>query len=108
MEDNPLFNAGRRCFTNEGTNELDASIMTDTHGPGAVAGVKTIRNPITAARAVMEKSAHVMMVGQGPKRFAASLGITIVDPFTFIRKNAGRTATGEKRRFSQNGIGPWQ
>jgi len=57
----PCFNAGKGAvFTNEGTNELDASIMNgQTLAAGAVAGVKDIRNPITAARAVMEKSAHV-------------------------------------------------
>lgn len=85
MEDNPLFNAGKGAvFTNDGTNELDASIMNgQTLAAGAVAGVKTIKNPITAARAVMEKSPHVMMIGTGAERFAASQGIAIVDPSYF-------------------------
>lgn len=58
MEDNPLFNAGKGAvFTNEGKNELDAAIMDGkTLAAGSVAGVTTIRNPITAARAVMEKA----------------------------------------------------
>ena len=85
MEDDPLFNAGKGAvFTNEGTIELDASIMNGaTQSAGAVAGVKTIKNPITAARAVMEKSTHVMMVGTGAEKFAAQQGITIVPPSYF-------------------------
>jgi beta-aspartyl-peptidase (threonine type) len=65
MEDSPLFNAGKGAvFTNEGRNELDASIMNGKdQKAGAVAGVTTIKNPILAARAVMDKSEHVMMAG---------------------------------------------
>lgn len=85
MEDNPLFNAGKGAvFTNEGKNELDAAIMDGkTLAAGSVAGVTTIRNPITAARAVMEKSPHVMMTGKGAERFAQQQGIEIVDPSYF-------------------------
>ena len=85
MEDDPLFNAGKGAvFTNEGKNELDAAIMDGrTRAAGAVAGVTTIRNPISAARAVMEKSSHVMMIGAGAEKFAASAGIEIVDPSYF-------------------------
>lgn len=85
MEDNPLFNAGKGAvFTNEGKNELDAAIMDGkTLAAGSVAGVTTIRNPITAARAVMEKSPHVMMTGKGAERFAQLQGIEIVDPSYF-------------------------
>ncbi len=80
LEDSPLFNAGKGAvFTNEGKNELDASVMDGkTLKAGAVAGVTTIKNPISAAIAVMEKSEHVMMVGQGAEKFAASKGIEIV------------------------------
>lgn len=85
MEDNPLFNAGKGAvFTNEGKNELDAAIMDGkTLAAGSVAGVTTIRNPVTAARAVMEKSPHVMMTGKGAERFAQQQGIEIVDPSYF-------------------------
>jgi beta-aspartyl-peptidase (threonine type) len=86
MEDSPLFNAGKGAvFTNEGKNELDASIMDGSNlMAGAVAGVTTIKNPITAANAVMTKSEHVMMVGPGAERFAEEQGLEIVDPSYFF------------------------
>ena len=85
LEDNPLFNAGKGAvFTNEGKIELDAAIMNGkTLAAGSVAGVTTIKNPIAAARAVMEKSEHVMMIGRGAEQFAKQQGIAIVDPSYF-------------------------
>ena len=85
MEDNPIFNAGKGAvFTHEGRNELDAAIMDGrTKAAGAIAGVTIIRNPITAARAVMEKSKHVMMAGRGAELFATKMGLEIVDPSYF-------------------------
>jgi beta-aspartyl-peptidase (threonine type) len=85
MEDSPLFNAGKGAvFTHEGRNELDASIMDGSNlAAGAVAGVTDIRNPITAARAVMEKSPHVLLAGRGASEFAAEQGLEIVDPSYF-------------------------
>jgi len=85
MEDLPVFNAGKGAvFTHAGTNELDASIMDGkTKKAGAVAGVMTIKNPITGARAVMEKSKHVMLIGPGADAFAKSQGLDIVDPKYF-------------------------
>jgi beta-aspartyl-peptidase (threonine type) len=85
LEDNPLFNAGKGAvFTHDGRNEMDAAIMNGaTLAAGAVAGVRTIRNPISAARAVMEKSEHVMMVGAGAEQFAKEVGIEIVDASYF-------------------------
>ena len=81
MEDSPLFNAGRGAvFTNAGTNELDASIMDgSTLQAGAVAGVKTIKNPISAARKVMEETWHVMLAGEGADNFAKKQGLEIVN-----------------------------
>lgn len=72
LEDSPHFNAGRGAvFTADGRNELDASIMVGRSGAaGAVAGVQGIRNPILAARAVMERSPHVMLAGRGAEAFA--------------------------------------
>ena len=89
MEDNPLFNAGKGAvFTHEGKNEMDAAIMDGkTLKAGAVAGVTNIKNPITAARAVMDKSGHVMMAGKGAEQFAAQQGCTIVDPSYFFTED---------------------
>ncbi len=86
MEDSPLFNAGKGAvFTNEGKNELDASVMDGSNlMAGAVAGVTTIRNPITAAYAVMTKSEHVMLIGTGAEKFAKEQGLEIVDPSYFF------------------------
>ncbi|MEP0368089.1 MAG: isoaspartyl peptidase/L-asparaginase [Cyclobacteriaceae bacterium] len=81
MEDNPLFNAGvGAVLTSEGENELDASIMRGSDkNAGAVAGVKTIKNPIDAAYSVMTSSEHVMFSGAGADRFAAEQGLETVD-----------------------------
>ncbi|MDD5305319.1 MAG: isoaspartyl peptidase/L-asparaginase, partial [Elusimicrobia bacterium] len=85
LEDDPEFNAGRGAvFTAEGKNELDASIMEGAElRAGAVAGVTTVKNPITLARAVMEKSKHVLLVGAGAERFGKEVGVEIVDPSYF-------------------------
>lgn len=89
MEDSPLFNAGKGAvFTHEGKNELDAAIMDGKSGKaGAVAGVTTIRNPISAARAVMDKSEHVMLIGKGAEEFAKLKGLDIVDPKYFYTES---------------------
>ncbi|MCB0396369.1 MAG: isoaspartyl peptidase/L-asparaginase [Flavobacteriales bacterium] len=86
MEDSPLFNAGKGAvFTNAGTNELDASVMDGKSGmAGAVAGVRTIKSPISAARKVMEKSPHVMMTGSGAETFAVKEGLEMVDTAYFF------------------------
>jgi beta-aspartyl-peptidase (threonine type) len=90
MEDSPLFNAGKGAvFTHEGKNELDAAIMNGKDlAAGSVAGVTIIKNPVTAARAVMEKSNHVMMVSKGAEAFAASQGLDIVEPSYFYTERA--------------------
>ncbi len=86
LEDSPLFNAGKGAvFTSEGTNELDSCIMDgQTLKAGAVAGVKHIRNPVSLARLVMEKSPHVMMVAEGAEKFAVEQGIELVDQKYFF------------------------
>ena len=85
MEDSPLFNAGKGAvFTSSGKNELDASIMEgSTLKAGAVAGVTVVKNPISAARAVMEKSKHVLFVSRGANTFAKEAGLEIVKPAYF-------------------------
>ncbi len=102
LEDNPLFNAGKGAvFTNEGKNELDAAIMSGKNlRAGSIAGVTTIRNPITAARAVMDKSGHVMMVGPGAEKFAAMNGIKMVDPSYFHTDNRWRSLQRMRREDS--------
>ena len=107
MEDSPLFNAGKGAvFTNAGTNELDASVMDGkTQNAGAVGGVKTVRNPIQAAIAVMENSVHVMLAGTGADEFAAEQGLTTVDNSYFHterRRNAlERVKEKEKEEMKQ-------
>lgn len=85
MENSPLFNAGKGAvFTHEGRNELDASVMYGKNkSAGAVAGVQTIKNPIKAAIAVMQKSEHVMLSGKGAEEFAKEQKLEIVDPKYF-------------------------
>jgi beta-aspartyl-peptidase (threonine type) len=80
LEDSPLFNAGQGAvLTADGTCELDASVMDGrTQAAGAVAGVRHIKNPITLARAVMEKSPHVMLSSDGAEQFARQQGHTLV------------------------------
>ncbi len=85
LEECPLFNAGKGAvFTHQGTHELDASIMDGrTLDVGAVAGVNHIRNPILAARKVMENSPHVLFIGAGAEAFAAEQGLEQVAPDFF-------------------------
>jgi L-asparaginase / beta-aspartyl-peptidase len=81
LEDSPLFNAGKGAvFNADGICELDASIMDGrTLAAGAVAGVRRIKNPITLARAVMEKSSHVMLTADGAETFARLQGFVLVE-----------------------------
>ena len=85
LEDDPLFNAGKgSVFTAEGRNELDASIMDGSNRKaGAVAGVTRTRNPVSLARAVMEKSTHVMLSNLGADAFSVEQGLEQVDPAYF-------------------------
>ncbi len=80
MEDSPLFNAGRGAVYNaDGRHELDAAVMDGrTLRAGAVACVEKVKNPILAARAVMEHSRHVLLAGKGAERFAGKQGLKIV------------------------------
>lgn len=89
MEDSPLFNAGKGAvFTNEGTNELDASIMDGkTLNAGASAGTSTVKNPINLAREIMDNSPHVMLSGKGADTFAKEQGLVIVEPSYFYTEN---------------------
>src|SRR5439155_20154299 len=109
LEDSPLYNAGKGAvFTSEGRNELDASIMEGKQlRAGAVAGVSVIKNPITAARAVMEKSKHVLLTGRGAEMFATQQNLEIVDPsyfWTLKRWNELKEAQQKERAEKHKGI----
>lgn len=85
LEECPLFNAGiGSVFTRDGTHELDACIMDGASlNAGAVAGVTRLRNPVLAARLVMEQSPHVLLMGQGAEQFVAQHGMSWVEPSLF-------------------------
>ena len=85
LEDCPLFNAGHGAvFTAQATHELDAAVMDGaTLAAGAVAGVSRIRNPVQAARAVMQNGQHVLMVAEGAERMAQEAGLATVEPSYF-------------------------
>ena len=100
MEDSPLFNSGKGAvFTGEGTNELDASVMDGkTLNAGAVAGVRRIKNPISLARLVMEKSPHVLLVKEGAEAFAKLQGMDWVSPGYFFTKRRWKALQKIKAR----------
>lgn len=86
LEDDPLFNAGRGAvFTNEGKNEMDASLMNGKDlAAGCVAGVTHIKNPISLARAVMDRSDHVLLTGAGAMEFAKKINAEFADDAYFF------------------------
>jgi beta-aspartyl-peptidase (threonine type) len=108
MEDSPLFNAGKGAvFTNAGTNELDASIMDGrTLKAGAVASLKHVKNPISLARLVMEKSKHVMMVGDGAESFAKEQGVELVPASYFYTEERWKALQREKAAEAEKNKAP--
>ncbi len=97
LEEAPLFNAGRGAvFTRDGSHELDASVMDGaTLSAGAVAAVRSIRNPVLAARAVMEHTPYVMLAGEGAEALAREQGLATVPPQWFdtdVRRREWRLA----------------
>ncbi|MDD3180475.1 MAG: isoaspartyl peptidase/L-asparaginase [Opitutaceae bacterium] len=108
LEDSPLFNAGKGAVLNAaGACELDASVMNGrTLEAGAVAGLHHIRNPIRLARDIMEKSAHVMMVGDGAEIFARGLGYEIVPNEYFQTAFRQRQLAEAKRLEQERAQGP--
>lgn len=81
LEDHPLFNAGHGAvYTAQGTHELDAAIMRGTDlACGAITGVTTVKNPIQLARAVMDRTPHVLLSGTGAEKFADTIGVARVE-----------------------------
>jgi beta-aspartyl-peptidase (threonine type) len=112
MENSPLFNSGKGAvFTHDGRNELDASFMEGANlNAGAVGGVTNVKNPILAARAVMENSPHVLLTGKGAEQFAAEQGLEIVEPdyfYTEQRWNSLQEAIKEEEgSMSYDGRNP--
>ena len=100
LEDDPLFNAGRGAdFAADGKNELDAAIMDGaTLKAGAVGDVTRTRHPISLARAVMEKSPHVFLVGQGADEFAKYAGLEQVDPSFFFTERRWQALVKELKK----------
>src|SRR5438552_11116360 len=105
LEDDPHFNAGKgSVFTSAGTNEMDAAIMDGrTRNAGAVAGVEHVRNPIVLARAIMEKSKHVFLIGSGAEEFAKRNKIKLVDIKYFFTQD--RWDALQKVKATENGGG---
>lgn len=104
LEDSPLFNAGKGAvFNHDGINEMDAAIMNGADlNAGAVSGLRTIRNPVLAARAVMDHSPHVLLFGQGAEQFAADRGLAQVDPVYFYTQRRWlqlKSAREKEREF---------
>lgn len=113
MEDDPLFNPGKGAvFNADGKNELDASIMNGKDlSAGAVAELHHVKNPITLARAVMERSPHVMLAGEGAEKFAKEQGIELVDEkyfFTQSRWDALQLVKKEEEDKKKKGAGEKQ
>ncbi len=100
LEDDPLFNAGRGAvFTADGRNELDAAIMDGSSlKAGAVASVTRTRHPISLARAVMDKTPHVMLIGSGADDFAAKAGLEIVPPAFFFTEKRWQSLINELKK----------
>ena len=100
LEDDPNFNAGRGAvFAADGTNQLDAAIMDGSNmKAGAVADVTSTRHPISLARAVMEKSQHVMLAGAGADAFAASVGLEQVPPSFFFTERRWQSLVRELKQ----------
>ncbi len=103
LEDDPLFNAGKGAvFTADGKNELDAAIMDGkTMRAGAVAGVTRTKNPISLAKAVMERSQFVLLSGAGADQFAASVGLQQVPPSYFFTEQRWQSLL---RYLKKNGL----
>ncbi len=100
LEDSPLFNAGKGAvFTHNGQNELDASIMDgSTKNAGAVAGVHHVKNPISLARLVMEKSPHVLLAREGAEEFALEQGMALEPASYFFTESRWRSLMRVRER----------
>jgi beta-aspartyl-peptidase (threonine type) len=100
LEDSPLFNAGHGAvFNAAGEHELDAAVMEGNSGrAGGVAGVRCVRNPVLAARAVMERTPHVLLAGAAADRFARDAGVPTVEPSYFTTSERKRALIWARAR----------
>lgn len=107
LEDDPLFNAGRGAvFSADGRNELDAAIMDGATGKaGAVAGATKPKNPVTLARAVMERTPFVFLAGAGADRLAEDLHLPVVDPPYFWTETRWRQLGDQQKREAEGKSG---
>jgi len=107
LEDDPLFNAGRgSVFTAAGTQEMDASIMDGRdHRAGAVAGILGPRNPVLAARGVMEHSDHVLLIGEGALAFCREHRIAFAEPGYFSTDERRRELRDALEKRSRDAVG---
>ena len=107
LEDDVTFNAGKgSVYTAEEKQEMDASIMTgELQNAGAVASVSTIKNPIKLARYVMEKTEHVLIVGQGAEKVAIKGGLEVVDPSYFYSKEKLERVRRQKTKDELSTVG---
>ncbi len=105
MENSPLFNAGKGAvFTAEGVNEMDASIMEGKfHKAGAITGVQHIKNPILGARAVMEETNHVLLMGEGAEELAQAIGLEMVDSSYFFTESSWNSYLKAKDKIDKHG-----
>lgn len=106
LENSPFFNAGKGAvFTAAGKNELDASFMDGkTQNAGAIGGVTNVKNPIRLARAVLEKSNHVLLTGKGAETFAKEVGIEQVDPSYFETEDRLKSLERAKAAEQKSGF----
>jgi L-asparaginase / beta-aspartyl-peptidase len=106
MEDSPLFNAGiGAVFTYEGTNVQDAALMDGrTLRAGAVAGLRHIKNPVTLARLVMERSSHVLLVSAGAEEFAQTQGMELVPEHYFFTERRWQQLLEAKAKAGERGL----
>jgi L-asparaginase / beta-aspartyl-peptidase len=104
LEDSPWFNAGRGAvFTSDGTNELDASIMDGSNlKAGSVVGLTHVKNPISLARMVMERTKHVMLAREGAEAFAKEQHVELVDPKYFFTQKRWDDLQAEKKKSKES------
>lgn len=106
LENNPKFNAGKGAvFTHEGGHELDAAFMVgNSREAGTITGVKTVKNPISLARLVMENSKHVMFAGEGAEKYASEMDVERVNQDYFYTEHRYKAWKRSLQEEDQSGL----